>query len=310
MTWTYRELDKPIAWRLGELLQSLLVLRDSLRGLHDQRLHQIIPLSGQLRALLTDTSRKAGPLLREIARLVSQDLIIYAMPGHEMDDLPMKDGLAVHIKGFPLSVHRELPAQAAITLDDLVQREIVLVGERKYTVEDVIDWFANKAGGAHYSRRLPEDFAQLLQIPIVGNAPLVSSLHQLGQATLELGLRLIKRLVDFEIHLLLAIRDARLARTVSLLDARFPDTDMRLSLQLRPMGKLEFGVRGLQGQSAVIVAERLLDWTLVRHVHVRLLIADDLSTEIEIVVDGELVARGGRHTPSSSRRTSRATKCT
>ena len=66
MTWTYRELDKPLAWRLGELLQSLLVLRDSLRGLRDQQLHQIIPLSGQLRALLTERSGQAAPLLREI----------------------------------------------------------------------------------------------------------------------------------------------------------------------------------------------------------------------------------------------------
>jgi len=292
MTWIYRELDKPLAWRMGELLQSLLVLRDSLRGLHGQQLHQIIPLSGQLRALLTERSGQADPLLRKIADLVGQDLTVYAMPGHEQDDLPIKEKLAVHIKGFPLSVHPELPAQRALALEELLKREIVLLGEKKYTVGDVINWFANKAGGAHYSRRLPEDFAQLLQLPFVGSAPIASSLHQLGRVTFELGRRLLKRLVDFEIHFLLAIPPNRMTHTVYLLDAVYPNTGMRLWLQLRPLGKPEFGVRGLHGQSAVIATERLLDWTLVRHVHVRLCIAEDLDTEVEILVDGDLVASG------------------
>src|SRR6266478_7642012 len=64
--------------RVRELLHAALVIRDALTGLQQGLQHQIIPLSGQLRALLTDRSeKKSPPLLLDLAARHGLDLTIY-----------------------------------------------------------------------------------------------------------------------------------------------------------------------------------------------------------------------------------------
>ena len=68
-SYKYQPIPKPLGFRIQELMQSLQVIRDSLGAVRQGRLHQIIPVYGQLRALLSEKSKGNHPLLLDIAKL-------------------------------------------------------------------------------------------------------------------------------------------------------------------------------------------------------------------------------------------------
>ena len=49
-----------------------------------------------------------------------------------------------------------------------------------YSLGEVVNFFANRAGGAHYSKQLPRDLEQLITTPFWGQSPLKNALWQLG----------------------------------------------------------------------------------------------------------------------------------
>ena len=72
---------KTIGDRVIELTKALQVIRDSLNLIRQGKTYQIIPLCGQLRALLTDKSqsKKNKPLLVDLAVLLQKRLSVFAM---------------------------------------------------------------------------------------------------------------------------------------------------------------------------------------------------------------------------------------
>lgn len=53
--------------------------------------------------------------------------------------------------------------------------------------------------------------------------------------------------------------------------------------------KLSFGVTSLQGVTAIVDIQRLVDWSRPHHFILSLVIRDDLSTKLKIVLNGETV---------------------
>ena len=167
----------------------------------------LIPLSGQLRALIAERSRGADPLLLHIAQVLQQDLTVYCMPDVHNPTFPaaLREGLALHVSGFPITAERQFAAQLKMTFPEILDREIITFQGNNYTPRILIEWYANKSGGAHYSRNLPEDLATLLALSIFNLRPIVDVLVQLGDATLATGLRLSKSVIDFDLHALLVV---------------------------------------------------------------------------------------------------------
>src|SRR5688500_12249853 len=132
----YREVEKSLSTRVVELIRALQVLADSAKAVREGRLHQIIPLSGQVRALLTDRSTQAGPLLLEIARFLGQPIELFSMP--EVTDPPLPgslaEGLVLHVRGFPVTTHRQLPAQEAVHIEDFLDRRLLWYEGTRYSV--------------------------------------------------------------------------------------------------------------------------------------------------------------------------------
>jgi hypothetical protein len=155
---------KPLIMRAIELVRALQIIADSCQAVRASRIHQLTPLSGQLRALLTERTRRADPLLFELANLLSQPLDVYVMPG--TDDLALPDTLQqdamLQLSGFPVTLKQELPAQRKMDLKSFLQHPILKYKGQHYTAKTVIEWFANWTGGAHYSRLIPTDFLELL----------------------------------------------------------------------------------------------------------------------------------------------------
>jgi hypothetical protein len=288
----YRPVPKPLGDRVVELVQSLQVIRDSLDGVSKGRLHQFIPLYGQLRALLSEKSKGNRPLLLDLAAEVGVNLELFCMPGIDAPGLPdsIKDKLILHLSGLPVSVEQEHPNQRAVGINEFLDLKLVLYHGRTYTPRDIIAWFANKAGGAHYSPDLPNDFSELLSFGLGGQPILINALRQIAEATFRLGLLLLQREVDFETHLLVYVPPQSLDEPAYILDYRYSVAQMRIFCRMDPGMRLVFGVTSIQGTSAAVGVQRLMDWTKPHYFRLSSVLREDMSTTLSILADGENAA--------------------
>ena len=105
-------------------------------------------------------------------------------------------------------------------------------------------------------------------------------LLQLGDATLATGLRLLKSVVDFDLHALVdpGQDSGHVSNVNYLLDFRYEGSAMRLSLTLNKRLMPSLCVSGLQGMAARVDCDRLITWTEPRYIHAAMRIDDDLST--------------------------------
>lgn len=290
-TYKYQPIPKPLGHRIQELIQGLQVIRDSLDAVRQGKLHQIIPVYGQLRALLSEKSKGNHPLLLNMAKELSLSLEFYCMSGAgELPDQLKKD-LVFHLSGFPVTLEQELPGQTLVSAEKFLNQKILIYNERPYLAKDIIAFFANKAGGAHYSPDLPEDFAQLLSFGLSGQPVLVNALLQMADVTYRLGVRLLKLQADLEIHVLMFVPHQEVKRPAYIIDNKYPDAPMRVFCRVEPGMKLSFGVTSIQGITAVVSINRLIDWSKPHHFTLSLVIENDLSTKLVIALDGENVAK-------------------
>jgi len=290
----YQGIPKPLGYRIQELIQSLQVMSDSLEAVQQGRLYQLIPLYGQLRALLSEKSKHNQPLLLTIAEEIGMQLNLYCMPDVDDKDFPseFKQDLFLHLSGFPASIEQELPGQHIIKLEDFLNRKILFFKGReyregKYSIKEIITFFANKAGGAHFSSDLPKDFAQLLSFGLFGQPVLVRALIQIAEITYHLGLKLLRSQVEFEIHLLALIPQQDLSQTGYVFDNKYPNSPMRVFFCLDPGMRPNFGVTGIQGLTSTVGINRIIDWKKPHSFVLTLAINDRLQTKLEIFVDGE-----------------------
>jgi hypothetical protein len=286
----YQAVPKPLGSRIQELMQSLQVTRDSLGAVRQGNLHQIIPVYGQLRALLNEKSKGKSPLLLDIAKEVGLSLDFYCMGGAgELPDELKKD-LVLHLSGFPATLEQELANQRSISIEEFLDYKILIYDGRSYKTKDIISFFANKAGGAHYSPDLPQDFAQLLSFGLSGQPVLVNALLQIADLTYKLGVNLLKSQADFEAHLLILVPHQELKEPAYIFDNQYADARSRIFCRIEPGMKLSFGVTGIQGITAIAGVNRLIDWSKPHHFTLSLLIGNDLSTRLNIAMDGEEVS--------------------
>lgn len=263
------------------------MIGDSLEAVRLGKLHQIIPLYGQLRALLSEKSKGNRPLLLDIAKEIGFGLEVYCMA--DVGELPeeLREGLLLHLSGFPVTLEQELPSQSLVSVEGFLNQEILAYKERPYLAKDIITFFANKAGGAHYSPDLPQDFAQLLSFGLSRQPLLVNALLQMADMTYKLGVRLLKSQADFETHLLVFVPPQELTEAAYVFDNKYPDAHMRVFCRIEPGMKVAFGVTGIQGTTAVVGINRLIDWSTPHHFAVSLTFEERLSTRLSIAMDGE-----------------------
>ncbi len=280
-------IKKNFGYRVIELSQSLMVIRDSISMIKNGQTHQIIPLSGQLRALFMEKHKGNKPLLLTIAKELKHELNFYSM---EKADVPV-DGLMLQMSGFPLSLERELPGQQLIKIENFINGETISFGGNPYSMKDVIGFYANIAGGAHYSADLPQDMADLLSLTFGGQAPLIAiALVQFGEIAYKLGHRLLKKVIDMDLHLLLMIPE-KVESIAYVIDLKHASSSMRLSLKVRPSIQLIFEMQGLAGNYAVVHIERAFDWKKPHHIKLSVETDESLNTILAVFVDGDYVAR-------------------
>jgi hypothetical protein len=298
----YRELGKPFAVRTVELLQGLQLIADSIQKVREGEIRYLIVLSGQLRSLVAERSKGEGPLLLDVAEKFGKDLAIHCMPGVDDPTFPeaLRKDLVLLVAGFPVTLERQFPAQREMLLSKFLDEDLILFRGTNYSPRKIIEWYANKAGGSHYSSSIPEDFVALMSLNLKNMQPLANLLVQIGEATLAAGRQLLRSVVDFDIYALVVVpeQEAGAVRDVNyLFDSQYEGSDMRISLSLNSRLMPSFFVSGLQGVWARVDCDRMVDWSEPRLLHATLLIEDDLSTTMELAVDGVRVGRGNIKAP-------------
>jgi hypothetical protein len=281
--------QKDLGYRMLELLSSLQVIRDSLQLVRAGQVHQLIPVYGQLRALLRERRRGSKSLMLDLADELNHELRIFSMPDVVASPPPITAGLVLHVAGLPFTLSRELPLQEARDLRDLLDYRLVKYRDNLYSVGDVIEFFANKAGGAHYSKDMPKDFAELLTVGLGGQPVLVNALIQIAQATLNAGIRFIQSITNFDIHLALVFKGGQVAGPTWVFCFKYPNLPMEISC-LATQFAVRAQVTSLDGKS-VALNSSLVEWNSPRLISVTWQTQDDLSCSLLVHVDGQLVGR-------------------
>lgn len=284
----YQPVKKPLSVRVEELINSLLVVRDCLHALNRGARHSLIPLSGQLRALLYEKKRGNKPLLLDLADQLGHQMQVYSMPGVDEPTPPelRSAGLLLRMQGFPFSIQQEHPEQKPVSLADLLKREILEYKGKSYKVVDLIRFFANKAGGAHYSLDIERDYAELLSFNL-GIQPLQNALRQVGDITLRHGALLLKKLSDIDVHFILIIPKQEIQQPAFVWDSRYGGTHMRVHCRLAPFDRLVFGMTSINGVGVEIGSKGIVDLTRPTHALLTLRLNEDLSTGLSLEANGE-----------------------
>jgi hypothetical protein len=280
---------KDLGYQVLELLGSLQVIRDSLQLVRAGRVHQLIPVYGQLRAILRERRRGSKPLLLDLADELQHDLRIFSMPDVVASPPPITHGLILHVAGPPFTMTREIPLQEEQKLRDLLDYKLIKYKDRLYSVGDLIEFFANKAGGAHYSKDLPRDFAELLSFGLGGQPVLVNALVQVAQATLDAGTRFIQAITNFDVHMSVVFEGGQVTAPTCLFSLKYPKLPMQVSC-IAEQTALRANLTSLDGKS-IELKSSVVDWTSPHLVTVAWQTQDDLSCTLSVNVDGEGVGR-------------------
>jgi hypothetical protein len=125
----------------------------------------------------------------------------------------------------------------------------------------------------------------MLTLKIGDLAPLRQMLVQLAEATLVVGLKLLRAATQQELHLVLVVPETP-SRETYLLDAAYPGSPMRFSLMLDKRGVPIARLVGLDGSQIKVGGNRLVTWDRPHHLQLSVSVTDDLHTRLDLCLDG------------------------
>lgn len=291
MTKAYEPVPKTREERLLDLVQGLRVLADSLALLRDGKPHQILPIAGQLRALLSDKS--TDPLLLSLAEELGEPLHVFVegraaeKRGPEQPESP----LSMHIGGIRPTRHPFGKKDRRLTIAEYLDLPVVRFRSTAHSVRDIISLMANRAGGAHFAPDLPRNLGDLMQQLQLGSLPAPATIiAQLAEVTLDIGSDLLRRLGECEAHLLLWLNPLKQDRPHYVFDAQDPSGASRIFCFIDPMHRVHVSFRGISGTGQKLPTMQLINWDEPHHLSMSSRFTDNLETRLEILVDGEVSA--------------------
>jgi hypothetical protein len=164
---------------------------------------------------------------------------------------------------------------------------IVRTGSSDYTVDQVIRFFAEKAGGAHYARRIPRDILSLLTTRINEVPVLANGLRQLGDSVYLSAVAMLQKHTDLDLFLHFALVRAlgKQDQPDYLVDIKYPDAPSRLSMLLKPDGSLVVAVQGIDARKMHVSSAEPLDWSHPHYVRAEMRLTDRLESELALAVE-------------------------
>lgn len=276
------QIYKPIGIKVCELLSSLQIIKDSLDLYMQGKKHEIIPISGQLRAILTDsTAKKNGvdPLLFELAKVFNYDTSIYYSPIN-MEGC-IQDGLVLQMVNPEPSLINKNGKQKKIELFDFLDINICEVNKKKISGRKLITWYANKSGGAHYDPTLPEPFIMLRK-----RADFL--IIEIAKIVLSIGINIVRKTSCFEKYIGIKINPKQKINNYGFIfEFSREDSLMSYKLIIDDKFNLIFSIRSEENEYIEVKNNREIKWDKARRVLLTSEITEDFSTKLALYIDGE-----------------------
>ncbi len=255
-------LVKTINDRLHELTIALGIIYDSLTMINNGRLYQIIPLAGQLRALLCE-GRNNTALLFDIAEKLNVKLPIFAMPSADLDLLPEETrkipDLCMNSGLLPITIMQEFEIQEQSEFKEIIEKNIIYAKETYKTLGDMIKFYAENAGGAHYDPTIrPRDFTflEFFKLKVGEQESLSNMLCQVGDTTYQLGFNILSSISDFFVGFTLFIPEQTIDSFVSIVRFEYPNTPMLIELGIQTDSHLVFRIADIVGKTVEFISSK------------------------------------------------------
>ena len=286
--------------KLNELLGSLQIIKDSLDLYEKSKDYQILPISGQLRALLLDKNS----LLFELAELTSISTDVWYLP---YDKNAYVSGAVFSFHRLMVSLNKSYPKHTKISLQELLKKEIIEIdgltakkdkdgNPLPISSELLIKSYAEKAGGAHYDLDIEEYIVHSLQQ--VGKHNVNSFIIDIAKIVIQLGLNIIRKIGCFDFQIALAINPKQnINERGCIFEAVMPNSPMLYMLFIDNMFKLHFLFADINNRGTAVASEQKIDWTIPHIINITAEITSELKTEVVLYVDGKCFGKTIENSP-------------
>lgn len=283
-------IERGLGDRLLSLRSALLLLRDSIEEVRGGKAHFILPIFTQLRALLAEKSKGNQPLLLELAEVFGFEPAIFSMPGIRDDpNAPevMKSAV-MHFEGFPMGLRKELPAQIAMPLSALLDKHIVTLHDSHYSLKELIEVCANKAGGAHWPRRMKQNEIQLLEFRFGQFQPAHTALFQFAELVTEYGQKFLAETLTQYVNLLVVVPEQPSKSEVSIFKLQYPNGSNSLQLTMRSNGIFRAVISSFNGETISTQCSPDIERDALVHIEVAHELDRQLKSLLSIRINGEI----------------------
>ncbi len=275
--------------RIIDLTDSLLLIRDSIEDINEGKNHQLLTIYNQLRSLVAEKSKGNPSLLIDVADKLKYKLKVFCSPQHK---------IPIHFEYLYLSPEvaskKTTTSHEVWTIQEFLEREVIIFKRRNYKVRDLIQTVANKAGGSHYPDKIPEEIADLLSISLYDNtvqsspnsSVLKQFIIQIAKVTYEIGVIFLRSISEFALVRVLYYPKQIINEDSYLFGYFHENTNDQISFFLNREYKFGFFICDSLSNKQTIIVNKIYRSNKFYSFCLSLKLTDHLSTILSVEING------------------------
>ena len=279
--------NKTLLDRFVEFFYSVKIIFDGLKSIEKGNDYQIIPIYGQLRALLAEKTAKNKPLLIDLAKELKYDIKVYYTK-HEAAN----DNRLIMSFYFPkISFQKEKETDIESSIFDYLDMEVVKIDKYRFKIRDFIELYSNKLGGSHYDTKLREDYHYLKNINVhIGADPIVKYYAiEIAKAIYDVSFKFLTHHLETSIYLTLFVPKQTIQYKSWILDLSLPNTNLQCSLTIDKDNLFVFKLTDLQNNSFKVSFNKSSIFNNLGTLVLNAFLTEDFETCISIYWNNELI---------------------
>lgn len=236
--------------KIRELLDALCIIRDSILSFKKGKEYFIPVIAVQLRAILLDNRHDSKARLIDVAEYFSFPLDAYVFKNdQDLHNLRSSAGSELELLvDMNITVDKMHSNQKKESLLACLKESVVYYRNEEFSSKEIIEWYANQYGGAHYGKAFIKEFHEIQGVYFFNIDSLKLLLVKLAEIAFLSGLKLINYIASNSVFFILAIRDDPKS-DVCIFDACYPGGPMRLNLFLSDKRTLILNLTDAVGRS-------------------------------------------------------------
>jgi hypothetical protein len=219
-------LTKSDVTQIKELFEAILIINECIELIQTGKYYMLRPVYGQLRAILTDSTKKGKEPFFIIAKKLHINPELYFMEDLSMPNAPNPPVFS--FSGVPISETRELPGQTKIKLQDFLNVVIVRHQGLKLKVFETINALSNKFGGSHYDNNIPSHIAEVQSLLIGGLPTLDRFIFELSRVLKNISIDMFNSISEYEMIFRIFVKD-KVENDNIIFDFKLGDSGVRLT---------------------------------------------------------------------------------